>query len=119
MENTWMPKVAGILDIVAGGFGILICLLLAFWFMFAIYYVGGMSQSGPDETAMRITAFFVIAWAVFILAMAIVAIIGGMRALRKKNWNLALAGSICAFFCSSPLAIAAIIFTVLSKSQFE
>jgi hypothetical protein len=34
-------------------------------------------------------------------------------------WRLALAGSIAAFFGSQPLGVAAIIFTALSKKEFE
>jgi len=68
---------------------------------------------------MRFITIFMIPWAIFMLAASILAIVGGIRALRKKTWGLALAGSIGALFGSSPLGVAAIIFTALSKSEFE
>jgi hypothetical protein len=118
MENTWMPKVAGILDIVAGSFGIFISCLMVLWLAF-FYLMAGIDPGGFDDFPMRYMALFIIPWAIFILAAGILAIAGGIYALRKRKWNLALAGSIGAFFGSSPLGVAAIIFTVMSKSQFE
>lgn len=118
MENTWMPKVAGILDIVAGSFGIFISCLMVLWLAF-FYFMAGIAPGGFDDFPMRFTALFMIPWAIFVLAAGILAIVGGIYALRKKKWKLALAGSIGAFFGSSPLGVAAIIFTVMSKSQFE
>jgi hypothetical protein len=118
MENTWMPKVAGILDIVAGSFGILISIFLPLWFV-GFYYFMPSDASELHEFPMQLMAVFMTFWAVFVLAAGIVAIVGGINALRKKSWRLVLAGSIAAFFGSSTLGVAAIIFTVLSKSQFE
>jgi len=53
------------------------------------------------------------------LILGIVAIIGGVYALRRRIWGLALAGSICAFFCAWFLGIPAIIFVILGKSEFS
>ena len=50
----------------------------------------------------------------------ILAIVGGIYALQRKIWGLALAGSIAAFFTPSwVLGVAAIVFTALSKNEFE
>jgi len=46
--------------------------------------------------------------------------VGGIYALQRKIWGLALAGSIAAFFSPSwVLGVAAIVFTALSKNEFE
>ena len=64
-------------------------------------------------------AIFMIPWAIFMFTAGILAIVGGTYALRRKKWGVALAGSIAAFFGQSPLGVAAIIFTALSKNEFE
>lgn len=118
METTWMPKVAGILDIVAGAFALFIVLICALWFALFSYFMCSDTPRYHDFPA-SFMAIFMIPWAIFMLAAGILAIIGGIYALRKKKWGLALAGSIGALFGSSPLGVAAIIFTALSKNEFE
>ncbi len=52
------------------------------------------------------------------LVLGIVAIGGGVSALRRKSFGLSLAGAICAL-PSGILGILAIIFVSLSKKEFE
>jgi hypothetical protein len=118
MENTWMPKVAGILDIVAGAFGIILSCMMVLW-LAAFYFITSIDTTEFHDFPLAFMAIFFIPWAIFVLAAGILAIVGGIFALRKRKWSLALAGSIGAFFGSSPLGVAAIIFTAMSKSQFE
>jgi len=118
MDNTWMPKVAGILDIVAGAFGLFIISIWALWFAaFSIFIPGDTADF--DGFPMSLMAIIFIPMAMFLLTASILAIVGGIYALKRKRWGLALAGSIAAFFGSSPLGVAAIIFTALSKKEFE
>lgn len=53
-----------------------------------------------------------------IIALGIVAIIGGVSALRRTSFGLSLAGAICAL-PSNILGILAIVFVSLSKKEFE
>jgi hypothetical protein len=109
-NKTWMPTTAGILDIISGGFG-LIC---SFMFIF----MGGVMRFVPDVPAYLWPLFMAMAGPFAIIG--ILAIIGGIYALQRKIWGLALAGSIAAFFLPSwLLGVAAIIFTALSKNEFE
>jgi hypothetical protein len=116
MQKTWMPMTAGILDIIAGGFGLIAGLVLliigAVGSNFMAYYV---PQIPP---ATLVVIFLCIA--VPLIIVAILAIVGGIYALRRKIWGLALAGSIAAFFIPWAwlLGIAAIVFTALSKNEF-
>jgi hypothetical protein len=138
MENTWMPRVAGILDILAGGFIILIYLLILLLLLFASYYVrtneipfwasyiGAWAIFVSTVATLVIVgdklqfmAFFMAASAIFIFAVAILAIVGGSRALQKKNWHLAMAGSIAALLPFWPMGLAAIVLTVTCKQQFD
>jgi hypothetical protein len=118
MEKTWMPKVAGILDIVAGSFGVFLSLMMALWFA-AFSFFSRSDTAEFHDFPMTFMAIVFIPMAVFMLAASILAIIGGVCALKRKMWRLALAGSIAGFFGSQPLGVAAIIFTALSKSEFE
>jgi hypothetical protein len=95
--RTWKPTVAGILDIVAGAFGVI--------------YGGVFAAVATEE------AFFGIPAAVLII-LGIVAIVGGIYNLKRRVWGLSLAGSICAL-CAPVLGILAIIFTCMGKREFE
>jgi hypothetical protein len=109
-KKTWMPMTAGILDIVAGSFGLIGAFVFAF--------MGSIMRMVPDVPTFLCPIFIGIAGPVAIVA--ILAIVGGVYALRRKIWGLALAGSIAAFFTPSwALGVAAIVFTILSKNEFE
>jgi hypothetical protein len=109
-NKIWMPTTAGILDIVSGGFG-LICAL-----MFIL--MGGVMRFVPYVPPFLWPLFMGLS--VPFAIVGILAIVGGIYALQRKIWGLALAGSIAAFFSPSwVLGVAAIVFTALSKNEFE
>jgi hypothetical protein len=105
MEKTWKPTAAGILAIIAGTLELILGLLIA--------AIGGIT--------------FLFGWAgVFatpFIILGIIAIVGGVYALRRQVWGLALAGSICALIPTIPpwsiLGILAIIFVSLGKREFK
>jgi len=118
MQKTWMATTAGILDIVAGSLRLIVVLLVALVLAaFAVFSRGDMTCF--QQLPIAITASVVTTLAIFSLIISILSIVGGIYALQRKKWGMALAGSIAAFFCSFPLGIAAIILTVLSKNEFE
>jgi len=79
--KTWKPTAAGILCIIAGTIAVISCIVFT--------VLGSI-----------IAIFFGIAWpavfGVLSIILGIIAIVGGIYALRRKSWGLALAGSICA-----------------------
>lgn len=109
MKKTWMPTAAGILDIVCGAFA----LIGSFGCV-----VGGGIVSLVQEVPRFVPAL-TMAMALPLLIVGILAIVGGVYALKRAKWGLALTGSIVALFPSWPLGIAAIVFTVLAKNEFE
>lgn len=115
-KKTWMPMTAGILDIIAGSFVLLGgIMLLIFGTVGSSIMPYLMPQMPP---AMAVVVFSSIA--VPFILISILAIVGGIYALQRRIWGLALAGSIAAFF--SPcwvLGVAAIVFVALSKNEFE
>lgn len=123
MERTWMSTTAGILSIISGAFfligGITIVSLLSqptmatSWASYAMYSMG---LSGTPSASFVTT--FVITLATVLIVPGIVSLLGGIYALKRSLWGLALAGPVLVFFYLPPLGIPAIIFTALSKKEF-
>jgi hypothetical protein len=67
---------------------------------------------------LPIIPFWLVIVGVPILVLGIVAIIGGVSALRRGSFGLSLAGAICSL-PSLPLGILAVIFVAVSKREFE
>ena len=89
--QTWKPTAAGTLTISAGVFGLIVGIVLI-----------GRSQ-----------LFMVGLLAIMI---SIVAVAGGLCALKRRAWGLALAGSICSVFCWLGIPV---ILIALSKQEFS
>ncbi|MFC1866017.1 hypothetical protein ACFLYB_04830 [Chloroflexota bacterium] len=51
--------------------------------------------------------------------MSVVAIIGGIYTVQRKNWGLALTEAFCAIVPMQILGILSIVFIALSKKEFE
>jgi len=111
MENkTWKPTTAGILSIVAGA----IELLIGIGLTIALGLAASLAGAVPGLPSGILPVF-----AIPIIILGIVAIVGGIYALRRKVWGLALAGCICALFWPGfILGILAIIFVVMGKNEF-
>jgi len=108
MEKTWKPTTAGILSIIAG----------------AIQVIGGMVVGLIGGTAAWMAAIpgigsIFAAIAIPLIIIGIIAIVGGIYALRRRIWGLALAGSICALIGPWLLGILAIIFVSMGKREFK
>jgi hypothetical protein len=113
MENktnkTWKPTTAGILSIIAGvpaaGSGIIVALV-------------GSTMAWADIVPLVPNILGIIA--IPLMVLGVIAIVGGIFALQRKIWGLALAGAICAL--ASPLSILgvlSIIFVVIGKDEFD
>jgi hypothetical protein len=111
METTWKPTVAGVLCILAGaadvGLGVLILV------------AGGIIREAFAFTEIARLADLVIAVSPVWFVLGIVAIIGGIYALRRRVWGLALAGSICALSGYVVFGILAIVFVAMARAEFD
>jgi len=114
MEKTWMPLVAGILDIICGA----VAAIITLGFIIAGSVTGVVASIAPDLPPF--VPPMLLGFALPVAAMAVVAILGGVRAIKVRSWGLALAGSIVAFFVPWCwiLGLAAIVLTALSRKQF-
>lgn len=102
-----MRKAGGILTIISG----------------SIMVVGGILASGvpwaliPEISAALAEAPTGVGGG--FIAIGVVALVGGVYALRRRIWGLALAGAICAAFPAMPLGVLAIIFISIAKREFD
>jgi hypothetical protein len=117
--RTWKTRAAGVLAIVSG------VLALTQWVTVAVLEVlalGWLPMGNLAGLGALVAAMFTIA-----IGAGIVAIVGGVCALKRRKWRLALAGSICGVFSvvfipillNVPLAIAAIVLIVMGRGEFE
>jgi hypothetical protein len=84
MKRTWMPKAAGILCIIIG-----IIYLIPVMAVWAIIF----SDMFYHHVILRPDPLILIL--ILLLVFGIMPIVGGIYALRRRRWKLALAGSIC------------------------
>ena len=97
--KTWKPPTAGILIIISGAFIV--------WYRASELISVGSSPVG--------------------IMLGLIAVAGGILAIRRKVWGLALAGAICAIVPPHPwgyliwtpaLGILAVVLVALSRSEF-
>lgn len=101
-----MRKAGGILTIIGGCFGIGVGAFLATMGHIADALTGMMWFSGYG-----IGPGFI--------GIGIVALIGGIYALKSRVWGFALAGAILAIICGGPFGVLGTIFIALRKRDFS
>ena len=115
MEKTKKPVTAGILDIVSGAFAIM-------WFIMLM--IGRAVTSGAwgipgTEHIPEFVPAILSGIAVPTLVIGVFALAGGIYALQRKLWGLALAGAIASTLFWFFIGIPAIVLTAQSKEEFE
>jgi len=108
MNKTWKPVVAGILDIIAGGAALMLGSGLL---------IGGAIVGFVTQMPMWLNTLIPIISAPLVI-LGLLDIAGGIYALMRKAWGMALAGSITALITSPLLGIIALVLTVISKKEF-
>ncbi len=125
MERTWKPTTAGILNIVAGTMGIVGGIfLIAAGRVIEQLGLGGIWTGAIDipatvTEAIGVSPGVISALGAIPLVFGIIALVGGIFALQRKTWGLALTGSIFAMFISGVLGILSIVFVSLGKREFD
>jgi len=120
-KKTWKPTTAGILIIIEGAFSLIgsFFMLMAGIIISAGSSWAGLSESDFGTMTAASVGGIILFLAVFIFILALLEIIGGIFALRRKAWGLALAGAIAALLDLNPLGILSIIFLAMSKDEFS
>lgn len=120
MQNN--ARTGGILTIISGAFGI----LWSAWMVFAALMLRVVLSSPritygsplPTEVINIMAAFYAIIGLFFFL-VSVLGIVGGVFALRKRHWGVALAGAIAGNITFSLCGIPALIFVTLAKPEFS
>ena len=127
MVKPWMPVVAGLLDIVSGALGVVVGLFMSLR-VFALKAAQATPGAAPriaphaGNYPQMPHMFFPgmgIAFGIALLVIGVLAIFGGVYALRLKAWGLALAGSIAAVITGPVIGLLSLIFTVLGREDFR
>jgi hypothetical protein len=130
MLKTRKPIVAGVIDVICGTLGFFWGLVISLFGIFGVWVEGGRDYAGVFLIA-SISAVHII--------LAILALWGGINTIKRKQWSLAVGGSIASSLLFLPLGIfltfatiiyspllflsllgiVATVLTILSKSEFE
>jgi uncharacterized membrane protein YozB (DUF420 family) len=109
VEKSWMTLTSGILDIISGIGMMFVC----FWLVVA-GSITGIVQNVPQWLPGVLFTL-----AIILIIVAIVSVIGGVFAIKRKVWGMALAGSIAAFFCFFIFGIISIVLITLGHNEFK
>ncbi len=116
-----LSVLVGAFQVLGGGFvvagSMLGCLPLGMWFGPCRPGLEGAPPAGLLPGACFASSMSLIAGGT-LLVLGIVAIAGGVSALKRRSFGLALAGAICSL-PSIVLGVLAVIFVSLGKGEFE
>ena len=111
----------GILSIITGAFELIAGALMAalttlsipFWHPEFPFAGGFWNTFGIAEIPKWILIIGIV-----LAVLGIIAIVGGISAVRRKSFGLSLAGAICAFLPLNLLGLLAVIFVSLARREF-
>jgi len=124
-QKTWKPTAAGILNIIAGVLSLLgaIGVIIGIIFFVSVgtqpFLTDMWGDLGDLGIGLNFLIILLVIGAILSAVLGIFPLIGGIYALQRKKWGLALTGSIVAIFGSSIMGILATIFIAMSKDEFE
>ena len=125
-KRSRMLTAAGILNVVAGAFGIYAGIdfdpLAFLLFFYKLVILSGFEPLLLAKVSHALTGGPILpleAIRSLYIAFGGVAIAGGICDFKRKLWGLSLAGSICSILCKVPLGIIALVFTSVRKRDFS
>ena len=119
MKLTWKPTMAGILDIIAGAIGMVggVYFVVLTSIFRTLHEILRLDPIVIEQTEQIISRLFAIPFV--LVFIGIVSIIGGVYALQRRIWGLALAGAICACLVFPFFGLPSIIITALAHEEFN
>jgi hypothetical protein len=115
-------RTGGILTIISGAFGILLSLWMVFAALMMRIVLSAPSYSyGYSLPAglINLMMVFYFALGLFFFLVSVLGIVGGVFALKRRYWGVALAGAIAGNITFSLCGIPALIFVTLAKPEFS
>ncbi len=120
MEATWKPFVAGILNIITGIinlFGMFVVIGLLTAFGGGILSIVRIADMMPIWLSGMVHGVLII-MAILLAVLSSLPLIGGIYAIQRKAWSLALTGSVVAILSIPPLGIVSTVLVSLSRNEF-
>ena len=117
MSGTSKATVAGVLDIASG-----ISAIIGSTVMGGLGFIGFSVLASEASEAGFVKVLPVAVFgplALLMLVAGVVAIVGGVAALRCSSWGWAVAGSVASLFAFLPAGIAAVILTILAEEDLR
>ncbi len=115
--KTWKATTAGVLEIVAGALHMVSGVVTV---MLGGAVAGGLNIAGLPKIAQAVPLPLITGIGIPLIILGIIALIGGISALQRKRWGLALAGGICALFpLQTLLGIPSLVFVALAHDEFR
>jgi len=105
-KKAQLSLAAGIIDIAAGGLSLVGLLVMVVVLLFV---------AGSDDEMPLFIGLIPLA----MLIPSVLAIVGGIFALRRRSWVMALIGSIALILTSSVAGVAALVLTIMARDEFE
>ncbi len=124
-QRTWKPVAGGICSIVGGSVSLMAGAMTGLIAMLGFAGMSGMwgmwRMWGTGMHMVPWGAGLIALWWVPALVLGIIAILGGVSALKRGRWGFALAGAICATLTpmSFVLGVLAIVFIAISRDEFQ
>ncbi|MFC2069080.1 hypothetical protein ACFLTP_08780 [Chloroflexota bacterium] len=125
MKKTGKPIVAGILNIIAGALSLLGAIGVIIGIIFFVSFstqpilTDMWRNLGDLGIGSNLIIILLLIGAIFSAILGILPLLGGIYALQRKKWGLALAGSIVAILSSTILGIITTILVAVAKDEFE
>lgn len=119
--STWKPRTAGIMTVVSGCYGISLGAALRQGPAFLKQFLGAIWIGSAPFDMGGDTASELAAYGILYIVFGVIAVLGGIYALRRKIWGLALAGAILTLWMipfGTVLGILTIVFLGKSRSDF-
>ena len=119
MQNK--SQVGGVLTIISGAFGIIWCLSMVAMILFIRYIVTSPTFGvNPDEHEVFRMVFIIYGIIGFVLLiLGATGIVGGIYAMKRHLWGLALAGAICGIITFLPTGVIATVFVAQAQKEFS
>ena len=117
-SNSSYPVVAGVLSIVSGALGALISAGIILMVIF-LWSAISVDTDVPEDFPFFIFQAFYLGSGIVLFVLAVLAIMGGIFALQRRYWGMALTGSIASVLTFLPGGVVAVIFVALGKQEFK
>lgn len=113
IEHSRKARAIGMMCIITGGLALIGIFALAL-FIWAMSH--GLSVGFGNGT---MPWYWIPVLTLIISLPAIVTIVGGIYALKRRKWGLVLSGVICSLLYFNIIGIPALVLTLLSKDEFK